>query len=58
MTVLIILGILFASLFIVIPLLERSKMRMSNEDLQKITRWIWPLMMILLVVQLIRMLIQ
>lgn len=58
MTVLIILGILFASLFIVIPLLERSKMRMSDENLQKISRWIWPLMMILLVAQLIRMMIQ
>jgi hypothetical protein len=57
MTVLIILGVLFASLFLVVPLLEKSKWRMSSEDIGKISRWIWPLMMILLVAQLIRMMI-
>lgn len=56
MEVLIIVGVLFATLAIVIPLIERSKMRVSNEDASKIARWIWPLMVVLLAVQLIRML--
>lgn len=56
MEVLIIVGVLFAALAIVIPLIERSKMRVSNEDASKIARWIWPLMIVLLAVQLIRML--
>lgn len=55
MTVIIILAVLFAALFIVIPLVERSKFRMSNEEVGKISRWIWPLVGILLVIQLIRM---
>ena len=54
MTVLIILGLLFLSLIIVVPLLERSKTRFSQEELAKLSRWIWPLVMILLIVQLIR----
>ena len=54
MTVLIILGLLFLSLIIVVPLIERSKTRFSQEEVAKISRWIWPLVMILLIVQLIR----
>ena len=55
MEVLIILGVLFGALFIVIPLIERSKMRISDEDTAKWAKWIWPLMGILLVAQLLRM---
>ncbi len=55
MEVLIILAVLFGALFIVIPLIERSKMRISDEDTAKWSKWIWPLMGILLVVQLLRM---
>ncbi|ALM91093.1 MULTISPECIES: hypothetical protein [Alteromonas] len=55
MEVLIILAVLFGALFIVIPLIERSKMRISDEDTAKWSKWIWPLMGILLVAQLLRM---
>ncbi|MBQ4828293.1 hypothetical protein Q4561_17075 [Alteromonas sp. 1_MG-2023] len=55
MEVLIILAVLFGALFIVIPLIERSKMRISDEDTAKWAKWIWPLMGILLVAQLLRM---
>lgn len=55
MEVLIILAVLFGALFIVIPLIERSKMRISDEDTAKWSKWIWPLMGILLIAQLLRM---
>ncbi|MEW9798274.1 hypothetical protein [Alteromonas sp. CYL-A6] len=55
MEVLILLAVLFISLAVVIPLIERSKMRISTEDAAKWAKWIWPLMGILLIVQLIRM---
>ncbi|WP_269520637.1 hypothetical protein [Alteromonas sp. BMJM2] len=55
MEVLILLAVLFAALVIVVPLLERSKMRISNDDAAKWAKWIWPLMGVLLVVQLIRL---
>lgn len=58
MEVLIILGILFLALFIIIPLIERSNMRVSSETASKISRWIWPLIMISLVIQLIMMMIR
>lgn len=53
MTILLIITILFAALFIVVPLIERSKMRVSDEDVGKIARWVWPLMIILLLIQLV-----
>jgi hypothetical protein len=52
MTVLIILGVLFAALLIVVPLLERSNLRMSGEQMSKLGRWILPLIGVMLVVQL------
>ncbi|WP_164084757.1 hypothetical protein [Alteromonas flava] len=52
MELLIILAVLFAALFIIVPLIERSKVRISDEETSKISRWIFPLIMILLVVQL------
>ena len=58
MEVLILLGVLFAALFIIVPLIERSNMRVSPETAGKISRWIWPLVMISLVIQLIRMMMQ
>jgi phosphoglycerol transferase MdoB-like AlkP superfamily enzyme len=57
MTILYIIGILFLALVIIVPLLEKSKWRMSGEDMSKLTRWFWPLLMILLVAQLIKMLV-
>jgi len=56
MEVLILLAVLFAALFIIIPLIERSNLRVSNEDAAKWAKWIWPLLGILLVAQLLRLL--
>lgn len=55
MTVLYIIGILFLALVIVIPLLEKSNWRMSGKDMAKLSKWFWPLLMILLIAQLIKM---
>jgi len=55
MEVLILLAVLFGALALIIPLIERSKMRISNEDASKWAKWIWPLMGILLIAQLLRL---
>lgn len=55
MNVFIIIGILFLALILIVPLIEKHGKRHSPEELQKITRWIWPLVMLLLVAQLIKM---
>lgn len=52
MTVLYILGGLFLALVIIVPLIERSKTRISQQDVAKMARWVWPLVMILLILQL------
>ena len=57
MEVLILLAVLFGALALIIPLIERSKMRISNEDAAKWAKWIWPLMGILLIAQLLRLLL-
>lgn len=51
---LLVLGI-FAVLALLVPLLERSKTRMSPETTAKVARWLWPLIMISLIIQLIMM---
>ena len=56
MEVLILLAVLFGALALIIPLIERSKMRISSEDAAKWAEWIWPLMGILLIAQLLRLL--
>ncbi|GAC04022.1 hypothetical protein [Paraglaciecola chathamensis] len=53
MTVLIILGVLLVALLIVVPLLERSSFRLSNEQMSKMSRWILPLLVVMVIVQLI-----
>jgi uncharacterized membrane protein len=53
MTVLIILGVLFIALVIMVPLIERSKFRMSNEQMGKLGRWILPLLVIMVIIQLV-----
>lgn len=55
MTVFIILGLLFLALFVVVPLVEKHGKRHTPEELNKITRWIWPLVGIMLVLQLLNM---
>lgn len=53
MTVLIIIGVLFAVLALTVTLLEKSSFRMSEQEAAKWSRWVWPLVGILLIVQLI-----
>ncbi|RDV24567.1 hypothetical protein DXV75_12760 [Alteromonas aestuariivivens] len=58
MEVLILLAVLFGALFVIVPLIERSKLRISNQDAAKWARWIWPLVMIALIIQLIMMIMR
>lgn len=53
MTIIYILVILFLTLFVVTKVIENSKMRISDEDTNKISRWILPLVGVALIVQLI-----
>ncbi len=53
MVVLTILGILFLVLIILVPLMERFAKPIKDEDVRKISRWVLPLVALLLVVQLI-----
>lgn len=57
MTILYIIGILFLALVIIVPLLEKSNWRMSGEEQAKLSRWLWPLLVILLIAQLIKMMV-
>ena len=53
MTVLIILAVLFIALIVVVPLIERSNFRMSSEQMGKFGRWILPLLVIMVIIQLV-----
>ncbi|GAC18728.1 hypothetical protein [Paraglaciecola arctica] len=53
MTVLIILAVLFIALVVIVPLIERSNFRMSGEQMGKMGRWILPLLVIMVVIQLV-----
>ncbi|WP_339722340.1 hypothetical protein [uncultured Paraglaciecola sp.] len=53
MTVLIILAVLVIALVGIVPLIERSNFRMSNEQMSKLGRWILPLLVIMLIIQLV-----
>ncbi|WP_293751457.1 hypothetical protein [uncultured Paraglaciecola sp.] len=53
MTVLIILAVLFIALVVIVPLIERSNFRMSNEQMGKMGRWILPLLVIMVIIQLV-----
>jgi hypothetical protein len=57
MTVVIILGVLLVALLVIVPLLERSSFRMSEQQMASIGRWILPLCILLATVQLIRYLV-
>tara|TARA_R110000868_G_scaffold14805_14_gene68581 strand:- start:1374 stop:1550 length:177 start_codon:yes stop_codon:yes gene_type:complete len=54
MTVIIILAVLLISLLVVVPLLEKSSFRMSDGQMNKIGRWVLPLVIVLALVQLVR----
>ena len=49
-----ILAILFVSLFILVPLLEKYGKERSPQELHNITRWMIPLMIILIIAMAIR----
>lgn len=53
MNVFILLIALFVALIVIIPLIEKSGVRFSDQHTAKIARWIWPLVMISMVVSLI-----
>lgn len=53
MAVLIILAVLFIALIVVVPLIERSKFRMSGEQMGQLGRWILPLLVIMVIIQLV-----
>ena len=53
MNVLILLGLLFVALVIIVPLIEKSNMRMSEQQMSKWGRWILPLVILVLVIQFI-----
>ena len=53
MTVFIILAVLFIALVVIVPLIERSNFRMSNEQMGKWGRWILPLLVIMVIIQLV-----
>ena len=53
MTVFIILAVLFIALVVIVPLIERSNFRMSNEQMGKWGRWILPLLVIMVLIQLV-----
>lgn len=50
---LIILAVLFAALFIALPLIERFSPKHSGEQTQRMSRWVMPLLLIMMVVQAI-----
>lgn len=56
MNLLVILSVLLIALFILIPLLERSKFNIDPELTAKISRWIIPTLIFIAVVQLLMML--
>lgn len=50
----VIIATLFAALFVILPLLERYGKVRSPEELQNITRWTTPLMVIMIIAMAIR----
>lgn len=53
-TLLVILGVLFLTLIIVVPLIERYAPRSEGRDYGNLTRFIFPLMAVLIIVQIVR----
>jgi hypothetical protein len=49
-----ILAILFATLFVLLPLLKKYGRERSPEELQNISRWMMPLMVIALIAMSLR----
>ncbi|MEQ5836363.1 hypothetical protein EZI54_06650 [Marinobacter halodurans] len=51
---LIILAVLFGALFVLVPLVEKYAPRSDGRDFSRIRRWIFPLMALLIVAQMLR----
>ena len=49
-----IIVILFATLFLLVPMLEKHGRERSPDELQKISRWMTPLMVIMIIALAIR----
>lgn len=58
MNLLSILAFIAVGLFVIIKLTEKSDPEKSMETANKFGRWIWPLVMISLVIQLIYMMVR
>ncbi|MBD3655088.1 MULTISPECIES: hypothetical protein [Marinobacter] len=52
-TLLIILAVLFAALFVLVPLLEKFSPKGKPQDYRRLSRFIFPLLALLIVLQLI-----
>ena len=52
MAVLGILAVLFIALIVIVPMIEKSSVRISQETQAKFARWILPLVVVALVIQL------
>jgi hypothetical protein len=53
-TLLIILAVLFVALIVILPLVEKYAPKGEARDYSRLSRWIFPLMALLLVAQLVR----
>ncbi|TGN40241.1 hypothetical protein [Marinobacter confluentis] len=53
-TLLTILAVLFLGLIVIIPLVEKYAPKGESRDYSKITRWIFPLLALALVLQMLR----
>jgi hypothetical protein len=53
-TLLIILAVLFVVLIVILPLVEKYAPKGETRDYGRLSRWIFPLMALLLVAQLVR----
>jgi hypothetical protein len=53
MNVLVVLGVLFLALIIIVPMVEKSGLRVSNEISSKLARIILPLVAIAILIQLL-----
>ncbi|WJG09325.1 hypothetical protein [Aliiglaciecola sp. LCG003] len=54
MAPLILIAVLFISLLVLVPLIEKSNFRLSSEQMGKIGRWVLPLAIILVIIQMFR----
>ena len=49
----VILAVLFIALVVIVPLIERSNFRMSNEQMGNSRRWLLPLLIVMGIIRLL-----